>query len=410
MLVRKIPLTFVSIINKYMPKRIHTENLRSSLLKAMFYEGELSLAELSVRCHKSIPNVTNAILGLLKEGYVLEHKLAASSGGRRPTKFSLNQEKNLVFLAVAMDQLVTRIAFFGLGKNIIGPVQTQNINVYEEEGALKKFVSFVSNVIADSGFDRDRILGIGIAMPGFINVEEGINYSFFTQAEGSLSNYLTKELSLPVYIDNDSSAIALAELRFGAAYGLKNVMVVNISWGIGLGMIVNGSLFRGHSGYAGEFSHIPLSKTDDLCACGKRGCLEVDSSLVVIARRAEEAVEKGAKSSLEKLFEDDSKLPGEHLLHAAAKGDPLAVSLLSESAFMIGKGLATLIHIMNPERIVLSGRGAEAGNIILFPVHQALNEFCIPKLLENTEIVISNLGYEAELMGAATIAVENCEF
>jgi len=393
-----------------MPKLLRKENFKDSLLRSLFYDGMLSLAELSERCQKSIPNVTSAISELLKEGYVTEHKLAASTGGRRPTKFSLSVEKGLVIVAVAMDQLVTRVSIQDLASRTLTGVHTLNLNVYEDENALEKFVSFVQSVINISEIPSERILGVGIAMPGFINVEEGINYSFFTDTEENLSNYLSRQFALPVYIDNDSSAIALAELRVGAAKGLDNVMVVNFGWGIGLGMIVNGNLFRGHTGYAGEFSHIPLSTNDDLCLCGKKGCLEVDSSLLVIAKRARTALDEGVQSSLGRLFEDPTKMPGEHLLNAAVKGDPLAVSLLSDASFMIGKGLATLIHIMNPERIVISGRGAEAGNIILAPIYQALNEFCIPKLMEHTEIVVSTLGYNAELLGAGTIVIEKCEF
>src|SRR5690606_37588314 len=247
-----------------MSRPLRKENFKDCLLRSLFYDGMLSLAELSERCHKSIPNVTSAVGELLRDGYVTEHKLAASTGGRRPTKFSLNVEKGLVIVAVAMDQLVTRVSIQDLASRNLTGVHTLNLNVYQDERALDKFISFVQSVIAASEIPADRILGVGIAMPGFINVEEGINYSFFTETEENLSDYLCKKFALPVYIDNDSSAIALAELRVGSAKGLDNVMVVNFGWGIGLGMIVNGNLFRGHTGYAGEFSHIPLSTNDDL--------------------------------------------------------------------------------------------------------------------------------------------------
>src|SRR5690606_22162437 len=140
--------------------------------------------------------------------------------------------------------------------------------------------------------------------------------------------------------------------------GLRDVMVVNVGWGIGLGMIVNGTLFRGHNGFAGEFSHIPLSNSNKLCSCGKRGCLEVDASLLVAVETAKRAMAEGATSSLQRLFAIPVKSEGDHLIDAARQGDQLAISTLSDAAFMMGKGIATLIHIMNPERIVLSGRGA----------------------------------------------------
>src|SRR5690606_30701110 len=122
---------------------------------------------------------------------------------------------------------------------------------------------------------------------------------------------LSNALKLPVQIENDSSVIAISELHFGAARGLKDVMVVNMGWGIGLGMIVNGRLFRGHNGYAGEFSHIPLSHTNKLCSCGKRGCLEVDASLLVAVENAKQAIAGGSASNLKKLFSESQKARSE---------------------------------------------------------------------------------------------------
>ncbi|HKG06362.1 MAG TPA: ROK family protein, partial [Pedobacter sp.] len=262
-----------------------------------------------------------------------------------------------------------------------------------------------------SGISKDQVLGVGIGMPGFMDTRKGVNYSFFkTPDRRSLRDYLNAEIGLPVFIDNDSSVIAMAELKFGAGKGCKELLVVNVGWGIGLGMIINGRLFRGHSGLAGEFSHIPLSQSNKLCSCGKRGCLEVDTSLLVLVERARARMESGISSSMEELFKDQSKLPGDHLLDAAKAGDPLAVSVLSEAAFLIGKGVATLIHIMNPKLIVLSGRGARAGKILMAPIDQAIHEFCIPRLAEHTEIKVSELASESELLGAAILVMENCEF
>jgi predicted NBD/HSP70 family sugar kinase len=135
-------------------------------------------------------------------------------------------------------------------------------------------------VIRKSGVDKKKIIGAGIGMPGFIDSKKGINYTFLEAGEQTISQYLSRQLELPVYIDNDSSLIALAEFRFGLARRQKNAMVLNIGWGIGLGMILNGELFRGQNGFAGEFSHMPLFNNNKLCSCGKTGCLETEASLL----------------------------------------------------------------------------------------------------------------------------------
>jgi len=385
--------------------------LRKEVIKQLYYSKMLTLTELSSLSHKSLPLITSAVNDLVRDGYVLEHGLAPSSGGRRPLTFSLNPQKQIYIIAVAMDQLVTRMVIYDLLNKPQNITYTLPLNLGEDTDALTKLVQFIKSNIALSGIPSEQFLGVGIGMPGFVNAEQGVNHTFLKSPdEKSLKDYLKKSIGLPVFIENDSSLIAFAELKFGIGKGYDDIMVINIGWGIGLGMIINGNLFKGHNGYAGEFSHIPLSQSNKLCSCGKRGCLEVDTSLLVLVERARSEMANGISSSMENLFKDESRLQGDHFLDAARAGDPLALSILSDAAFLIGKGIATLIHIMNPELIVLSGRGAAAGKFLMAPIQQAINEFCIPRLADHTEIKVSNLASQSELLGAATLVVENCDF
>jgi predicted NBD/HSP70 family sugar kinase len=303
------------------------------------------------------------------------------------------------------------MVIYDLANNIVLPVKSLELIISDNPDAVDKLVSFIQENIKLSGINKENLLGAGIGMPGFISIADGVNHSYLKPKNGvNLQKYLSDQLGLPVLIDNDSSLIALAELHFGTAAGLNDVLVVNIGWGTGLGMILNGQLYRGSSGYAGEFSHIPLSNTNNLCSCGKRGCLEVETSLLVMTQRASAEIAAGAASSMTELFKDPGKDIGEHFFEAARNHDPLAVSILSDAAFTLGKGIATLIHIMNPECIVLSGRGAIAGKILLPPIQQAINEFCIPRIASQTSIVISELAANAELLAAAAQVIEHNQF
>ncbi|MBK0378714.1 ROK family transcriptional regulator [Mucilaginibacter segetis] len=385
--------------------------LKTDIIKHLYFNNRLSLSQLSKLTHRSVPLVTTTVNALIKEGYVVEHELASSTGGRRGATFLLNNLKQQYIVAVAVDQLVTQIVIYDLLNEVKTAPEKVSITLSNSIQVIKTFTSFIKDYIKRSGIPFNQILGVGIGMPGFVNTEKGINYSFFkSTGDEPLASYLTREIGMPAFIDNDSSLIALAELKFGSGKNLKDVLVVNIGWGTGLGMIVNGSLFRGHSGYAGEFSHIPLSQSNKLCSCGKRGCLEVDTSLLVMLERARAEMDAGASSSMEQYYKQHGDLSGEHFLQAARSGDPLAVSILSDAAFLIGKGMSTLIHIMNPSHIVLSGRGAVAGKILMAPIQQAINEFCIPWLAEQTEILVSALAKDSELLGAATLVIENCTF
>jgi predicted NBD/HSP70 family sugar kinase len=166
-------------------------------------------------------------------------------------------------------------------------------------------------------------------------------------------------------------------------------------------------LFRGHNGFAGEFSHIPVFKNNKICSCGKTGCLETETSLLVIVEKAIEGLKKGRMSVLNNFSFENVEESCNAIIDAASKGDTFAVELFSEAGYNLGLGISILITLMNPELIVLSGRGAAAGKLWLAPIQQAINEHCIPKIAEDTEIKISNFGQKVNLLGAAALVMEN---
>ena len=389
------------------PKTVKSAQLKNLIVKQLYFDTALSCAELSELFDKSIPSITKAVNELIAEGFVVEHGYAPSSGGRRPLLYSIKPDA-IYILAVAMDQLSTRIQLLDLLNRPVADSMTFDLRLLNNDAALGILVKSINNYILKSEISKEKIAGIGMGMPGFINVRQGINYTYLNAGSKSLVQYLRDEIGLPVYIDNDSSLIALAEQRFGIAKAQQNVMVINLGWGIGLGMIVNNEIFRGQNGFAGELSHIPLSDDDALCACGKRGCLETVASMKVVAERAIEGINGGRATSV-KETSAASKALLDDILDAAGKGDQFAIELLSDAAYKIGKALAILIHIMNPQAIVLSGRGARAGKILLAPIQQALHKYCIPRLAESTQLLISDLGFDAELIGAAVLMMENFE-
>lgn len=380
--------------------------LKSLIIKNLYFDKGLSCAELSEVLDKSLPSISKAINELIEDGLVIEDGYARSSGGRRPLVYSIKADA-LYMLTVAMDQFSTRIQLIDLLNNPIGDMIICELPLWDNPGALAELIIQLNDYIDNTGIQRDRFAGIGIGMPGFINVNEGINYTHLATDGQSLTQLLTTETGIPTYIDNDSSLIALAEQKFGIAKSRKDVMVINLGWGIGLGMIINDDIYRGHNGFAGEFSHIPISDSNNLCACGKRGCLEAEASLLVVVQKAIEGIKDGRISMLKYIEEDHPKLVGDAIMDAANNGDQFAIELLSDAGYKIGKALAILIHIMNPASIVLSGRGAIVGKILLAPIQQALTKYCIPRLAASTELLISELGFDAELVGAAILVMEN---
>ena len=380
---------------------------KRNIQKQLYFAGELSCADLSELIDKSVPLTSRVLNEMIEEGTVVELGYALSTGGRRPQRYALKADLAYM-VSVAMDQMITRIAILDMRNNYVGKVKSIKLALNDNPDALNELTAHLSDFIKTSGVPKEKIVGIGIGMPGFVNSEKGLNFSFLKVKEGeSIVSVVETAVGIPVLIDNDSSLIALAELKLGAASKKQNVMVINISWGIGLGMIVNGSLFNGHNGFAGEFSHIPIFTNNKMCSCGKSGCLETETSLSVVVEKAIEGLKNGKLSMLKNMSLSAIEESSKRIMDAATAGDKFAVELLSEAAYNIGRGVAILIHLLNPELIVLSGRGSIAGKIWKTPIQQAINEHCIPKIAENTRIEISSLGYEAELKGAAALVMEH---
>lgn len=380
---------------------------KRKIKKELYFAGTLSCSDLCMLTGKSLPLTIKVLNELLEEGKVVETGYAISTGGRRPQTYALKSDL-MYLVSVAMDQLITRIALMDMQNQFVGEVEKIELPLTNNSNALEQLTTHIERFIKKSGVSKNKITGIGIGMPGFVDVNKGINHSFLKPKQGhNIVSYIQSVINLPVVIDNDSSLIALAELRLGSARYKKNVMVINIGWGIGLGVIVNGELFRGANGFAGEFSHIPLFTNNKLCSCGKTGCLETETSLLVIAEKAMLGLKEGKISILKNLSLEHIEETYKKIMDAAARGDKFAVELLSEAGYNIGRGVAILIHLLNPELIILSGRGSAAGRIWLAPIQQAINEHCIPKISENTEVQISSLGYKAELIGAAALVMEH---
>ncbi|MEO6837515.1 MAG: ROK family protein [Ginsengibacter sp.] len=381
---------------------------KRELIKHLYFKKALSCADLSILTEKSIPFTTRFLNELISDGVVSETGFAHSTGGRRAQTYSLKQGLGYL-VCVAMDQLITTIGILDMHNNIIGKTEKFDLRLKNNSQSLQQLRDNLVKFISNSGISNEKIIGIGISMPGFVDVKKGINYMFLTPPENeSIVSFIQEETDIPVLIDNDSSLIGLAELRLGEASHHKNSMVINIGWGVGLGMILNGELFRGHNGFAGEFSHIPVFKDNQkICSCGKTGCLETETSLLAIIEKAIAGLQRGRMSVLKDLSFEKADESCIAIMDAASKGDTFAIELFSEAGYNLGLGIAILITLLNPELIILSGRGAAAGKLWLAPIQQAINEHCIPKIAEDTLIRISTLAQRTDLIGAAALVMEN---
>ncbi|MCJ8209254.1 ROK family protein [Mucilaginibacter sp. RS28] len=374
------------------------------VLKTLYYNKGYSIHDISMVTGRSIPFTTKAISELLEMGFIKEDGLRISSGGRKPATYSLSANTGFI-VSVAIDQFKTRVVIADLGTGFIGETQELEINIHQKHDAIFDLVDFINQTITASGRPKERFLAIGITMPGFIDAFKGNNLLFVKSPQGTFVDFIAEKTGLPVFIENDSTAIALAEQKFGLPIAKNDSMIINLGWGIGLGMIVNQKVFKGHSGFAGEFSHLALYKNGKLCSCGKHGCLETEASLLAIEAKAIDGLKAGEVSHLSNY----EHITADDIINEAIKGDAYAIKIISECAYYIGQGLAILIHLMNPESIILSGKGSVIGKIWLAPIQQAIHQHCIPHLTTYTTLAVSELGDKAQLLGGLAIVVENLD-
>ena len=378
-----------------------------AIMKALCFRPLQSVSEISSTIDRSIPSATKILNELAIEGFVDTVGLAPSTGGRRALQYQLKVDQLPLILSVAIDQYYSSVALLNFDHTYFSPIRTIK-NALSDPKAYNHLLSLISEVKATAG--SRKIFAIGLTSPGFVNAAQGINDSYPVENPfHNIKAHLEKTFGIQTLLENDSAAIAIAEKRFGRQRESKDMLVVNLNWGIGLGMIIDGKLFRGHSGFAGEFSHIPLSDKGTLCSCGKRGCLEVEASLLSAVTYAKDRLAHGEPSLLAEPFLNEGYITGECIIDAAKKGDQLALSAVDQIAYAIGKGLATLIHIINPEHIILSGRGARLGDILPGTIQTSLRKYTIERLRMQTQFSMSEIEHP-QILGGACLAIENADY
>ena len=386
-------------------KKKHFQKLR--IIKHLYLNGPNTNAEICNTFNFSLPTSMSLINQLTKEGIIVKQGRGESVGGRKPDLFALKSGRFYV-LSIHIDRFNINLAIVD---NTNTTILEDNIpsQISSEENIVESLFSFASNLIEKSEINTGKLLGIGISMPGLVSSKEGKNFTYFlTGSESeSLQVALNKKFNKPVYVLNDAKSACLAEFRFGQAKNKKDVLVISMDWGIGLGIVMGGKMHTGSSGFAGEFGHIPMVEDGELCHCGKRGCLETVASGLALVRKAKEGLSEGETSLLSTMIKDPSELNPELIIEAANRGDQFAITLLSEIGINLGKGIAVLIQIFNPELIILEGKIAKAKKFITTPIQQSINTFCMIQLKEKTRIIMSKLGNNSNLLGSTAAVVNN---
>jgi len=356
----------------------------------------------------SLPTVNLLLADLLEEKIVIKEGRGQSQGGRKPDLYGLAPDSFFI-LGIDLSRYGAKAAIYNTKNERVSKIKTVKLTLNNEPKTLDSIYDFSMEVIASSGIPEEKVIAVGISMPGLVDGVAGINHTHLKSGKKPLKDQLESKFGRKVFIENDARAKTLAEFKFGNNSGHKNVLGIFVDWGIGLGIIIDGKLYRGYSGFAGEFSHSPLFDAKEIsCSCGKRGCLESVASGGAVVRLAKEAIELDKDSILARLSEGkEENIDPSIVVEAASAGDQRAISILSDVGLDLGRGIAILIQLFNPELIILGGAIAEANQYITTPIQQALNIYSMAKLREKTSIELSKLGKEVGLRGAIAIVNEH---
>lgn len=386
-----------------MPSQFQTQ-----ILKSIYFSGTQSIAEISAFLGKSIPVTTKAIQHLIEQKIIIPEGLRASTGGRRAAVYNLNKEAIGNILSISINRYAIIYAIYNISNELVSEVVSTNIDHLNDEEIFQSILNNAQDLL--NQYSDTPVFAIGITTPGFVDSQLGVNNSYPKKSPlHDLAKRLKDALHINTYIENDSSAIAIAEKYFGKAKTINHALVINLTWGVGLGIIVDQQLFRGNNGFAGEFSHIPLADESKLCSCGKKGCLEVEASLESAIDYIKEKLQEGEVSQLSKyVHQADKSQLLEALIQSYKQGDQLSIYAIKKIGYMLGKGIATLIHILNPATVIISGIGSVFGNILLNEIQSSIHIYCIPRLAQRTTIEISNIT-DIQPIASASVAVTQAE-
>ncbi|MBE9601040.1 ROK family transcriptional regulator [Pedobacter sp. MC2016-24] len=378
-------------------KNIH---IRKTIIAYFADTGNATIAELCKETNLSVPKVTTLIAELIADGLVKDFGKVGSTGGRRPNIYGLVPDSGF-FLGVDVKHNHINIGLIDLQKKLIKISKNVSYKLNNTEESLKELCRLILTFIKETAVAKDKILGVGLNLSGRINYATGYSYSFFHFNEDPLSKVLERELGLKTYLENDSRAMAYGEFNCGVVKEEKNVLFLNLDYGLGMGVMINNELYYGKSGFAGELGHIPLFNNEIICQCGKKGCLETEASGRALITMFRERLEAGSSSALNKKAGDDIQM--EDIIKAANNDDVLSIELLAKIGEKLGRGIALLINIFNPELVILGGALAETGEYLHLPIKSAVNKFSLSLVNSDTQLKVSKLGEEAGVMGACLL-------
>ena len=389
--------------NKQLKGITHKNNsIKRSIIAYMAVNGESTLSELTKELHISVPTITKLVQELIEDNIVNDLGKVETPGGRRPNVFGLaNSAIYFAGVNVARDNMTFVIT--DLQNNIVKETIDSSFELQNRPQCLEKICSNIENFINDCGIDRGKILGLGVSIVGRVNPETGRSYAYFTSNDESLRDIIQERVKIRVLLENDTRARCYAEYNCSKSKADSDVIYLHLGRGVAIGIVIDGKLYYGKNGFAGEFGHIPFFDNEIICACGKKGCLETEVSGIAIEDKIVHLIRNGVNTHLREMYDRGESIHINDIINAARNDDNLAIELIEEAGEKVGKAVAFLINTFNPETVIVGGNLAQAGEYLMLPLKSSTNKYSLNLVYKDTKFRVSKMTDSANAWGVAML-------
>ena len=377
--------------------------LKQKILRLCIKDGDYSISDFSRELDCSIPTITKIVSELIDAGYLKDLGKAGISSGRRPSIYGLNPDAGYI-VGVDIRRHHISVAVTDFKGQMIDYQSDLAFALTSTVESFEALCSFLLSHIGKLGIGKEQVLTYGINLTGRVNHNTGYSYSYFIGEDKPIAATMEGILGAPVFVENDSRAMCFGEYRAGIGNNENNMLFINVSWGLGMGMVLDGKLFYGKSGFSGEIGHTPMLDNDVICQCGKVGCLETGASGSALHREFLQKLDEGKASILSDKYKRGEEITLDDITAALGDEDMLAIECVENVGNVLGKALAGMINIFNPELVVIGGRLNVTGDYLLLPIKSAINKHSLNMVSKDTRVEMSRLGKKAGPIGACMLS------
>lgn len=384
-------------------KGLKTALMKQRIITHLIYKGTTTITDLSRSMGLSVPTVTKFIDELCADGYVNDCGKLETAGGRHPSLYGLNADSGY-FVGVDLKKDSLNMALINFKGDVINIEMKVPFKQDNTMDCVDRLAEEIRRFISSLSVDTNKILNVCVGMSGRVNPNIGCNYTRLNFGEEHpISALLAERLHLNVCIDNDSRAMAYGEFIKRSDSCPRNLIFINVNWGLGMAIIVDGKMYDGMSGFSGEFGHNYGYDNQQICECGKKGCIETEVSCSALYRKFIERVRAGENSVLTQEKPID-EITVDDIISVVKREDVLAIELVEEIGAKLGRHVSDLINIFNPEQVIIGGELSRAGNYLLPPIISAVRRYTLNLMYPSADIVLSELQDKANAIGSALLA------